>query len=107
MISLDLAELHKAEAGLTCMSLLFNVAQSRGSDAEHSESCRIAARMDAPTAAIEVADLADALIVEGAVGEPALTAECFWGRRRSAMTAAYGSPNTPRTEVGGVKPGKV
>lgn len=43
VISLDVSELHKAEAGLTCMSLHFAVAQPRESDAEHSESSPIAA----------------------------------------------------------------
>ena len=43
VISLEVSELHKAEAGLTCMSLHFNVVQPRRPDAEHSESRPIAA----------------------------------------------------------------
>lgn len=44
VISLDVSELQKAEAGLTCMSLLFNAAPLRVSDAVHSDSHPIATR---------------------------------------------------------------
>lgn len=43
MISLDVSELHKAEAGLTCMSLLFDVEHRAASDG-HTELRRIATR---------------------------------------------------------------
>lgn len=44
--------------------------------------------IDATATAIVVAYPANGLIVERTMSDTALSAECFWGRRRSVMTAA-------------------